>query len=276
MSGTLLAALPMYLVPQEALDAFWNALATRLRAHMPTQGAHAQWRDALPTQLLWPQDYHAHWREPHLLLSQACGYPLTTSLRGQVQLVGTFAYDVPHANGVVCRSVLICRSDDVRQQLPQFDGAHLVCNETGSQSGYNALRAMVAQCSPALRFGQCTISGGHNQSIESVRTGAADLASIDCVSYALWQQANPALAAQVRVFATTDDYPGLPLITSLQTPPEVLQALQAALREIAHDPAYAALRAPLRILGFEATSLPLYARCLEMEASAAARGVTTL
>lgn len=276
MTRALLASLPMYLAPDAVLAAFWSALAGLLREQLPAQGDHPQWREALPATLLWPQDYHAHWLEPQLVLSQACGYPLSTSLRGQVQLVGTFAYGVPHANGIECRSVLVCRSDDARTELPQFDGARLVCNGTDSQSGYNALRYMVAQSAPAMRFAQCTVSGGHYQSMEAVCAGAADLASIDCVSYALWQRAYPARAAQLRVFGTTESYPGLPLITSLQTPPEVLQALQAALQQLAHDPAWAAVRAPLLINGFEATPLSAYARCLEMEQSAATLGVHTL
>lgn len=284
MSARLLASLPMYLVPEAPLSAFWSALAGLLRislraqvaSHAPAKQLVADWQEALPAALHWPQDYHAHWLEPQLLLSQACGYPLSTSLRGRVQLVGTFAYGVPHADGITCRSVLVCRSGDARTQLAQFDGARLVCNGTDSQSGYNALRYLVAQTAPALRFAQCAVSGGHYQSMEAVCAGAADLASIDCVSYALWQQIQPERAAQLRVFATTEAYPGLPLITSLQTPPDVLQALQTALHQLAHDPEWAAVRAPLLIQGFEATPLAAYARCLEMERSAAALGVHAL
>ncbi|WP_147321346.1 phosphate/phosphite/phosphonate ABC transporter substrate-binding protein [Rhodoferax lacus] len=269
------AAMPMYFPPQAALQAFWAALATLLRADPRMVAAD------IPEVLTQAADCHVQWLEPDLLLSQACGYPLVTQLAGRVQLVGTFAYDAPGAEGTDCRSQLICRASDPRSSLEAFAGSTLAFNDTISQSGYNALRALVSRsATPRPFFAHTVMTGAHYRSIEAVRSGQADMAAVDAVSWALWQQDQQrdqtGRAAELRVFGQTDTYPGLPLITSLQTASEVLAALRQALQRIASDPAFAAVRAPLRITGFKATTPADYQRCLDMQALAFAAGLHTL
>lgn len=265
------AALPMYYPPQEAVQAFWAALAERLLA----DGACAGFD--IPRDLRWPQDVHAQWQESDLLLSQACGYPLTTLLKDRVQLVGTFAYDAPGASGTACRSQLLCRAEDARQALPQFAGSTLAFNDRISQSGYNALRALLAAPGTARPFFAATVqTGAHIRSIEAVQTGLADMAAVDAVTWALWQRSKPGQAHGLRVFGQTAAYPGLPLITSLQTAPALLAALRTHLQALAGDAAYAALRAPLLICGFEATTPADYQVCLDMQELAYAGGLRAL
>jgi ABC-type phosphate/phosphonate transport system substrate-binding protein len=262
----------MYFPPRAALRAFWTALRGLLQADSRMAGVD------LPQALDEPADCHVQWLAPDLLLSQACGYPLVTQLAGQVQLVGAFAYDAPGVQGTDCRSQLICRAGDARQTLVDFAGSTLAFNDTISQSGYNALRALLAGMDPLPQpfFGAARMSGAHYRSIEAVRQGQADMAAVDAVSWALWLDSNPALAAELRVFGQTDSYPGLPLITALQTPPALLDALRDGLQRIASEPAFAALRAPLRISGFTALPLARYQRCLDLQALAFARGLRVL
>jgi ABC-type phosphate/phosphonate transport system substrate-binding protein len=258
------AALPMYFPPREALQAFWAALADLLRADAACAGLD------IPQTLGWPDDVHAQWQEPELLLSQACGFPLMTLLAGKVQLVGTFAYQAPGVQGIDCRSQLVCRASDTRQTLAQFAGSRLAYNDTISQSGYNALRALIAGTTTQRPFfAQELNTGAHYRSLEAVRTGQADMAALDPVSYAHWQRSNPGLRAELRVFGQTEAYPGLPLITSLLTPAPVVKALRRALHTLAHDAAYRAVRAPLLITGFESTRTADYQICLDMQALAA-------
>ena len=266
------AALPMYFPPQAAQQAFWAALAGLLCAD-PRMVA-----TDIPEVLTQAADCHVQWLEADLLLSQACGYPLMTQLAGRVQLVGTFAYDAPGAVGTDCRSQLICRASDARRTLDAFAGSTLAYNDTISQSGYNALRALVSRsAAPKPFFAQAVQTGAHYRSIEVVRSGQADMAAVDAVSWALWKQdEQQGLAAELRVFGQTDTYPGLPLITSLQTSSEVLAALCQALQRISSDPAFAALRAPLRISGFKATTLADYQHCLDMQTLAFSNGVSAL
>lgn len=262
------AALPMYFPPREALEAFWAALTTLLRADPALEGHH------IPLSLSWSSDRHAQWLESDVLLSQACGYPFVSQLAGRVQLVGTFAYEAPGVQGIYCRSQLICRANDARQNLAEFAGSTLAYNDTISQSGYNVLRALVAATSTHQPFfGKAIATGAHYASIEAVRSGQADMASIDPVSWAHWQHSNPALAVQLRLFEQTQSYPGLPLISARGTTPELLQALRNGLHTLAHGKDYAALRKPLLINGFEVTSPADYQMCVAMREQAFSLGL---
>jgi ABC-type phosphate/phosphonate transport system substrate-binding protein len=266
------AALPMYFPPREALQAFWAALVGLLSQAPELRGI------GIPERLSEPADCHAQWLDGDLLLSQACGYPLVTQLAGKVQLVGSLAYDAPGAQGIRCQSPLICRVNDARSTLADFANSTLAFNDTISQSGYNALRALVASTTKAPRpfFAETLQTGAHYRSIEAVRKGHADMAALDPVSWALWQKNHPALAAELKVFGQTDEYPGLPLITSLQTPPGLLAALRRALLTLSSDAGYGPLRAPLLINGFKVTTLDDYRTCLEMQELAFARGLPNL
>jgi ABC-type phosphate/phosphonate transport system substrate-binding protein len=261
----------MYFPPRTALQAFWTALRCLLLADPRMAGV------ALPAALDEPADCHAQWLQSDLLLSQACGYPLVTQLAGKVQLVGTFCYDATGVQGMHCRSQMICRASDTRHALQDFAGGTLAFNDTISQSGFNALRALVATTTTQRPFfGRSLQTGAHLRSIEAVRTGQADMAALDAVSWALWQSSNPAQAAELRVFGQTEGYPGLPLITSLHTASEVLAALRQCLHTLATQSAFAQVRAPLLISGFEASSMANYQRCLDMQEQALGLGVRTL
>ncbi len=264
----MIAALPMYLPAREQVENLWQALASLLRESTDLD---------LPSSLTWPVDHHDHWKEPELLISQTCGFPLSTELRNKVQVLGAFAYYAHGADGIYCSSQLICRHGDVRASLADFAGSTLAFNATDSQSGYNALRALIAGSSE-LRpfFGASIETGSHVNSVASVISGKADMASIDCVTLALWRRDNPELAEGVRVFGQTEPYPGLPLITSLVTPPAHLQSMRAALTRLASEPRFEAVRAPLLIRGFQPLELADYAPCVEMQALAARRGLTAL
>jgi len=261
----------MYAPPRQALSAFWAALANLLRA----DAACADCK--IPSELRQSDDIHAQWLEGDLLLSQACGYPLVTMLKDRVQLVGTFAYDAAGVEGIQCRSQLICRTADTRQALAEFAGSTVAYNDNISQSGYNALRALVAETTTERPFfGKAVQTGAHYQSIEAVRTMQADMAAIDPVSWAHWQRSNQPLTSQLRVFAQTQPYPGLPLISALKTPTAVLQALRKNLHTLAHDAGYAAVRKPLLINGFGVTTIADYQRCMAMQEQAFELGLREL
>lgn len=263
--NTMTVALPMYTARAGAVQAFWDAL----RGELPTQ--------PLPATLEWPEDYVAHWLSPALLLSQSCGYPLTHVLDGQVQLLGSFVYNVPGSRGIFSRSQIVRRRSDVRSTLPAFRGSTVAFNAPDSQSGYNALRALIAPLAEQGRFfGQALETGAHLQSIAAVLDGRADLAAIDAVTWALAQEARPGLTEELTVLGQTAPYPGLPLMTSSTTPAETVAQLQQALHTVATDSRHAAIRAPLHIAGFVRSTLADYALCRRMEDEAAALGVHAL
>ena len=261
-------ALPMYAGAPDAMQ----QMGLLLRQAMHAQGLHA-WPDAL----VWPQDLHAHWLSPDLLLSQACGYPLTHALLGKVQLLGCFRYDAPGCQGIDCRSVLIARQEHAHMALEDFRARRVAFNSPDSQSGYNALRALVAPLAVQGHFFQQALAtGGHRLSVDAVREGRADLAAIDCVTWALLQKYAPQTTVGLQSIGFSAPYPGLPLITALQTSAQALQAMRAGLQSLMATPAAANTLAQLLISGFETPDLAVYQRCREMEVSAVESGYPQL
>ena len=261
-------SLPMYPATPDHVEALW----AHLRALLAAQGLRH-----LPLQVSWPSDLPSHWLEPGLLLSQACGYPLMTHLAGRVRLVGTFGYQVPGSIGHLCRSQLVARADRGSESLADFRGGTVAYNSTDSQSGYNSLRAMVAPLAEGGRFfARAVASGSHLRSVEMVRDGLADIASIDCVSLAGIQAHWPDSSTGLHVIGESAPYPGLPLITSMNTSDADLAALRAALDQAMRSPALAPTLTALFIHRFDTIDLTAYQVCLDMQDRALAMGCTRL
>ena len=268
MSAPRSVALPMYLSNRQAVQSVWELLAHRL--------AHAGIQD-LPRALDWPQDYLAHWREPRLLLSQTCGYPLTHALAGAVQLIGLFTYSVPGSAGILCRSHLVARQEHAAYALADFRGLRAAFNSDDSQSGYNALRAAVAPLALQGRFFADVVeTGSHAASLAAVQHRRADLAAIDCVTYAGLGRDMPQALAGLCIIGQTQPYPGLPLVTGRDTSASELLAVQTALAALVRDAAAAPALHALGIKGFETLPLARYQVCVDMRLHAAALGYPEL
>jgi len=262
------ASLPMYLATPHHVEAFWD----HLRALLAAQGLRH-----LPLQVSWPSDLPSHWLEPGLLLSQACGYPLMTHLAGRVRLVGTFCYQVPGSIGHLCRSQLVARAKSGSESLADFRGRTVAYNSTDSQSGYNSLRAMVAPLAEGGRFfARAVASGSHRRSLEMVRDGLADIASIDCVTLAGLRAYLPDICEGLCVVGESAPYPGLPLITSMNTSDADMAALRTALGQAVQSAALATTLGALFISGFEVIDLAAYQVCLDMQDQALAMGCDRL
>jgi ABC-type phosphate/phosphonate transport system substrate-binding protein len=262
------ASLPMYSATPHHVEAFWE----HLRALLATQGLRH-----LPLHLSWPTELPSHWLDPGLWLSQTCGYPLVTQVAGRVRLVGTFCYQVPGSIGHLCRSQLVARAKDRNQSLTDFRGGTVAYNSTDSQSGYNSLRAMVAPLAEGGRFfARAVASGSHLRSVEMVRDGLADIASIDCVSLAGIQAHWPDSSTGLHVIGESAPYPGLPLITAAGTSDGDLAALRTALGQAVQSAALANALGALFIGGFEAVDLAAYQVCLDMQDQALAMGYPSL
>ena len=261
-------SLPMYLVTPDHVEALW----IHLRGLLADRGLKH-----LPLQVSWPSDLPSHWLEPGLLLSQTCGYPLMTHLAGQVRLVGTFGYQVAGCDGYLCRSQLVARASSGSESLADFRGRTVAYNSTDSQSGYNSLRAMVAYFAVGGRFfGRAVASGSHRRSLEMVRDGLADIASIDCVTLAGLRAYLPDICEGLCVVGESAPYPGLPLITSMNTSDADIAALRAALDQAMRSSALAPTLAALFIHRFDTVDLTAYQVCLDMQDQALAMGCARL
>ena len=261
-------ALPMYLGAPEAVQSLWD----HVRQALQDQGLHG-----LPDAVVWPQDLHTHWLASDLLLSQTCGYPLTHALQGKVQLLGCFRYTAPGCEGVNCRSVLIARDEHAHWALEDFRDRRVAFNSLDSQSGYNALRAMVAPLARQGRFfSQARATGGHRLSVDAVRDGRADVAAIDCVTWALLQKYAPQATKGLQSIGTSAPYPGLPLVCALGTDALTLAAFQSALHSLVQQSAARPALDALLISGFESPPLSVYQRCPDMAQKAMVLGYPVL
>ena len=238
---TDIATLPMYDLDEvrTPLGELWSAVGSRLA-------------DA-PSELTWEGEPRAAWRDPALVLGQTCGWPLITDLRGLVTVVGAFDYDIEGASGLpMYRSVLIAIEP---RSLDSFAGTVAAVNDRESLSGWVSLGvAMANRGGRAPFFSRLVKTGSHRASVEAVRSGVVAVASIDAVSYALFEKHLPALTRGLAVVGHGPTVPTLPLITTARDP----EPLQVALEAAVADPATVGCREQLLLNGFSRLDLSSY------------------
>ncbi len=257
----------MYAIHHQPVEVLWQ----RLRDELRLQGMAN-----LPVHLDWPDPLVPYWRNPRLLLSQTCGYPLVTALPA-VQVVGRFHYAAPGCEGSDYRSLLLVRENDRRRTLADFRQSVVACNSLDSHSGYNVLRYMISPLAERGRFFQRVVfTGAHSHSLDAVRDGLADLTSVDCVIFELVNRARPHALKGLRVLCETPSAPGLPLITAAATPHRVVLQLRSALAALVEGPAGAQACSSLLITGFSPAEREDYQIILQMRLMAEQREVMTL
>jgi ABC-type phosphate/phosphonate transport system substrate-binding protein len=269
IAGALIAALPMYDDPgtAEANDAIWAAIAASLR----------QRGVAAPAKLTRGGDLAAQWRSPSLVFGQTCGYPYAKDLRDAVRLIATPEYGFPGCEGIGHRSFLVRGAGDPRRRLDAFRGGVAAINGPDSNSGMNLFRATIAPIAEGRAFfGAVVTTGSHRASLEAVADGRADLAAIDCVSFALMNRLRAGLVERVAVIAESPPSPGLPFIMSAHLPEAALVSAREALFDALADPDLADARAALGLKGARVTTPADYERIVEIERYAAAAGYPTL
>ena len=265
------AALPMYNVTP-ALAADWRVLLDhvhrRLRPWLDARG------DTLA--LVDPEtSLHDFWLRDDLLLSQTCGYPLVKALAGRVQLVTTPVFTVDGGASGNYHSVLVARAAANVTSLAQCRGHRAAYNTPDSNSGMNLLRSAVAPLAGGRPFFASMIeTGGHLASLQALQDNRADVAAIDCVSFAFVLGHLPHLASGLVQIGTTQSAPGLPLIAAKRVPAEGIEALVSALADaVAHD---RPLAERLKLDGFARRPLNDYACLLDIETDAVKRGYPRL
>jgi ABC-type phosphate/phosphonate transport system substrate-binding protein len=262
--------LPMYDYPELAAahDALWAALADRLSA------AHVT---GAPRNLTRNRSHFEIWRHPYLLLGQGCEYPLAKSFADCVRLVATPRYAVPGCTGVQYRSAIVVRAKDPAETLADLRYRPCAVNEPNSNSGMNLLRAAIAPLSGGVSFFESVeFSGSHRASAEMVAQGKADVAALDCVSYAHFQRLYPSAVADLRVLAWTDPSPSLPFITARASGGATLLALRTALTDVIADSSLEGVRKQLFLEGFDVSPDESFAAVLNLERRAVELGYPVL
>ncbi|PJZ06400.1 phosphate ABC transporter substrate-binding protein [Pantoea rodasii] len=257
-------SLPMYDIHHPTTLALTAALTTLLAQ----RGVQAE--------VEWHSELLPHWRDEDLLLSQTCGYPLV-QLLPDVQLVGAFQSSAQGCEGLRYRSWLVARKEDEHLSLSDFRGRRAVCNSDDSHSGYNSLRYVTA---PLARdgtfFSETLLSGSHRQSLKALREKRADIAAIDCITWALLRAYHPEELAGLEIIGETPLCAALPLITSAKTDAKTLEHLRSALTELTTDKHYQQLLSASLISGFAVPERAFYGEVQAWEDQAAEYGVTAL
>lgn len=260
-----IAALPMYDWPETRaeVDARWAQLRDRLRTmgidapvsvvrrnrDMPAvPGGIRNAADELvaPDPATLPRDeldLPTLWRHPRLLFGQTCWGPMeTTGLASDVRVIGQPSYvgiedgrgefyssAIVMRRGVVSGDVPAPQGDAASVPLDLIRGKRFAFNSHDSMSGYIGISRDLAALGESLAmFPEHVESGGHRASIVAIADGRADVAILDCQSWALAQRFEPA-AKDVVVVGWTAKRKGLPYITSRTTPEAVVGVLIAAL-----------------------------------------------
>ena len=264
------AALPMYDWPEARaeVDAQWAGLRAALRLRSIDAPEMIVRRNGdLPAvpggirdeegELLSPDpatlppeelDFHALWLHPALLFAQTCWGPMELGLSRQVQVIGQPSYDAYEGGrGELYSSALVMRAGqgpevrspaDGKAVLPLdlMRGKRFTFNSLDSMSGIIALTRDLQAAGESLDiFSSRSESGGHRGSIVAVAEGKADIAAIDCESWALAQRFEPA-AQKVAIVGWTARRKGLPYITARTTPEKTVRAMREALAGLAEQP----------------------------------------
>jgi len=260
----------MYDLPelQAANDALWAAIVDRLRARNLFDVPDQLTRDVAPEAL---------WTDPDLILAQTCGLPLATRLEGRVRVVATPRYRARGCDGADYRSAVVVRADSVANSLHDLRGGRCAVNDLTSNSGMNLLRAEIAPLAGGKTFFKSVlVTGSHLASVEAITQDEADIAAIDCVTWAHLQRWRSGLTDRLRVLTWTVRSPGLPLITSLGTSPSQVAALRAALDDVAGDPELREVRETLLLEGFSVTPAEHYRAALHLQDIAVGLGYPQL
>jgi ABC-type phosphate/phosphonate transport system substrate-binding protein len=185
-------------------------------------------------------DFHGLWLHPALLFGQTCWGPMDLGLSEHVQVISQPSYDTYEGGqGELYSSALVMRADggpsvvspeDGRAAVPLdlLRGMRFTFNDTGSMSGFLGLKRDLEAMGESIDiFASRLPSGGHRSSIIAIAEGRADVAAIDCESWALAQLFEPA-ARLVKIVGWTKRRKGLPFITARTTPEKTVAALREA------------------------------------------------
>lgn len=260
------ASLSWYEFPETrpALDALWQRIARALRE---------QGLEGVPDELCRFVPAEKQWASGELLLGQACGYDVLFGYRSHLQPVATPHFAAPGCRGPEYRSFLVVRDEASYRELAHLRGARCVINSAHSHSGMNALRHRVAPLQTDGRFfSEVAVSDAHEESLRCIARGDADVAAIDCVTWALLARHRSSALEGLRILERTEAAPAPPFVTTAGATAAQLGALRAALSASLADPELAAVRDALLLTEISVLPLEAYAPIAEQRRDAELRG----
>jgi ABC-type phosphate/phosphonate transport system substrate-binding protein len=203
------------------------------------------------------------WTSDRLLFGQTCGYPFASRLHPRIRLLGAPIYALPGCEGATHRSFVIVKASSKVRRLAGLAGASAVVNADDSMTGRHLLGDAVADIGGrAGFFASVRVSGSHARSLAMVALGEADVAAIDCVSYAHLARAKPELVAETRILHRSSPTPTLPFVISAACGEVAAFAMAGALAVAVLDPKLEDARRALGLVGLRRIRPIAYARAL--------------
>ena len=227
-------------------------LLARLRAYLEGATGHAVELVARRTY----QEITALLVSTRLDAAWICGYPFV-QYRERLALVA-----VPVWRGdTLYQSYLICPKDRGAGALADLEGDIHAFSDPDSNSGCLVTRALLAErgTTPDAFFRRAIFTYGHRNVVRAVAARLAQSGSVDGYVLEVLREAEPDLAARVRVLRRSE-WLGVPPVAAPAHLVEDLRvrALRRALLAMDRDPAGRALLALLRLDGFAERAPSLY------------------
>lgn len=216
-------------------------------------------------------------RNPDLLLGHTCGYPLIRYLINDCHPVSVPLFDADGCNGKYYSSHIIAGVNSNINHLADSFNSRVAINGYDSNSGMNVLRHAVSLLKPSSAFfSQVIESGSHLDSLSLVANGQADIAAIDCVSFAFIKDAYPELTEKVKSIGYCQATCGLPFVIPRSDAAKfnqqaITNALNIALSRMPRSD-----RECLHLRGFENVTLDDYQSIPELETQASQAGYPVL
>ncbi len=238
MTGYI-AALPMYDLPEIAQQnrGFWQRIESGLR----TRGFDGTVEYLRPSVGEGPDDLLV---QPNLLMSQTCWGPISRGVTPPLSILAQPDYSgYPGGNGPRYRSAIIAtgagehlpppEGQDYNLPVAELAKARFAYNDETSLSGMLALAEDVANetGSNAPFYAEKIASGGHRNSLAMVARGAADMAAVDCQTWALACEHEPA-AKDLHIVGWTASRMGLPYVCNPAIDARLTQDLREVLIEL--------------------------------------------
>lgn len=262
MSQLWKIGLPMYLLSEQNQD-YYDLFLQYFIKEIKRLG----FKDNIEIISKFPEDLYIWWQEQDVLFTQCCGYPLIKSLKDQVQLIAKPDYAVVGCENGYYRSVLITHRDNIFDSLNSFIDQRIVINQIDSNSGMNVLRAEIAALVDDKPYFQTVkISGSHLNSIQAITEHRADLAAIDCVSFAYIEKFRPELLKDIRILSYSVQSPALPIIASKKLKDQYKNLVFHVLKNMLK--LHPQLCQALLIKDFLTTDLKEYQKILDLEKQA--------
>jgi ABC-type phosphate/phosphonate transport system substrate-binding protein len=209
-----------------------------------------------PPALTRSGDVHARWYDSDCVVTQVCGGPFAAVHRNDMHLVGSFALDLPEADGGHYRSVLLGPSPTPIDQLVD-PRTRVVANSADSLSGWLSLIEATVGAGNEWP-GRVTFTSAHIDSLRALANGDAELACIDSWSLALIAAEQPELVVGLHRLGLGPRIPTPPVTARKSITDRQLRELRQALRDALTDEATAAARTALRIAGPAGNTLDDY------------------